>query len=70
MITMTPRQFEALAQLMRINDSVSSRAASLVLVSGYSTEEAARVTGLSLPALNKMIERVNQGMRLAKIAAR
>lgn len=66
---MTPEQFNAMAQLLRLRDSPSREAASLVLVQGIKAADAATATGLSPAGVWNVVNRVRAGMALAVIAA-
>jgi DNA-directed RNA polymerase specialized sigma24 family protein len=63
-------QFDALAELLRLREGVSSQAARLVLVGGLSQAEAGRQTGLSTAGVGNAVRRVRRGLELAKLAAR
>lgn len=64
---MTPVQFDALAELLRMQDSASHTAARLVLVDGLKPAEAARQAGTSPQAVNGVLRRCQRGMELALV---
>lgn len=67
---MTPEQFDALAQLLRLQPTSPSReAARLVLVEGVTGVEAARRLGLTQPAVSRAVSSCRRGMELARVAA-
>lgn len=66
---MTPTQFDALAQLLRIQAGASQDAARLVLVHGHQQAEVAALTGLSRAGVNNAVARMRRGLELAGIAA-
>ena len=61
----TPDQFEALAKLLRIRHGASRTAASLVLVSGHTLSDAAKLTGLTASGAGKVVRRFRAGLNLA-----
>lgn len=65
---MTPEQFTSLCQILRIRDSLSRQAASLVLVDGLTQAAAARQTGLSPAGVGNVIARFGSGLALAATA--
>lgn len=66
---MTTDQFNALAQLLRLQDGASRQAASMVLVDGHSQADVARLTGLTVSGVAKVVGRVRSGLALARLAA-
>lgn len=66
---MTPDQFAALAELLRLRGGASEDAARLVLVEGLTPAEAARQAGASPQAVSNALARCRRGMELAKRAA-
>ncbi len=66
---MTPAQFTALAELLRLRDGSAQEAARLVLVDGLSAADAAREVGMSYIAAFKAVQRVQAGLTLAKAAS-
>lgn len=66
---MTPEQFAALCQLLRIRDGLSREAASLVLVDGLTQAAAARQTGLGPAGVGNVIARFKNGLALSKTAS-
>ena len=63
---MTPAQFHALAQLLRLRIGPAQDAASMVLVEGASQADAARTTGLTPQAVNNAVKRARAGLALAQ----
>lgn len=68
MTTLSPDQFAALAQLLRLRQGVATEAARLALVEGLSVPDAARKAGLHYPLAYKAIRRAQEGLDLAVIA--
>lgn len=66
---MTPEQFHALAQLLRMQDGPSLTAARLVLVDGVSVADASAIAGISYDGAYKAAGRMRAGMELAQRAA-
>lgn len=66
---MTPAQFAALCQLLRVRAGPSRTAASLVLVDGLSQADAARQTGLTPSGVGKVVGRLKRGLELACLAS-
>lgn len=66
---MTPEQFEALAELLRMRGGASQEAARLVLVDGVAPAEAARRVGIQPQAVNNVLNSCQRGIALARIAA-
>ena len=62
-------QFDALAELMRLQNKRSRAAARLVLVDGCKQIEASRATGLSRSGVSSILARLFKGMELARRAA-
>lgn len=62
-------QFDALAELMRIQNKRSRAAARLVLVDGRKQAEASRATGLSRSGVSSILARLTKGLELARRAA-
>ena len=65
---MTPEQFAALAQLLRLRTGPAQDAARMVLVEGISQADAARATGLTQQAVHNAVKRVQAGFELAQAA--
>lgn len=66
---MTPAQFEALADLVRMRKGSPSReSARLVMVCGMSGVEAARSTGVSKAGVYVATARARKGLQLARQA--
>lgn len=64
---MTGLQFEALADLLRLRDGPSQKAAIGVLVHGQRPADAARACGLSPQAVSNVLTRCQRGIELARI---
>jgi DNA-directed RNA polymerase specialized sigma24 family protein len=67
---MTPDQFQALAQLLRLRAGLAQDAARMVLVDGVSQADAARATGLTPQAVHNAVKRVQTGHELALVVAK
>lgn len=65
---MTPDQFAALAELLRLRLGPAQEVARLVLVGGLSVPEAARSAGLEYTAAHKAVKRAQRGLELASRA--
>lgn len=64
---MTPAQFDALAQLLRLLPGSTSRElARLVLVDGLTQAEAATRLGATPQAVHNAVQRVREGLDLAR----
>lgn len=66
----TPEQFAALAELLRLRAGLAQDAARMVLVDGVSQADAARATGLTQQAVHNAVKRALAGLALTKRAAR
>lgn len=66
---MTPTQFAALAELLRLRDGPAQVVARMVLVDGLSTAEAARSVGLEYKSAFQAVKRAQHGLALARVAA-
>ena len=66
---MTPEQFDALAELLRMRGGASQEAARLVLVDGVAPAEAARRVGIQPQAVNNVLNSCQRGIALVRIAA-
>lgn len=66
---MTPAQFDALAQLLRLRSGPAEQVARLVLVHGAKTREAAAEVGMQYRAAAAAVRRARDGLELAKRAA-
>ena len=66
---MTPDQFVALAQLLRIRMGCAREAARLVLVHGHPVWQAAKMAGVSPNSASNAANRMRRGMKLARSAA-
>lgn len=68
--SITDEQFDAIAQLIRMQrDQPSAQAARLVLVEGMTGAEAARRLGVTPQTVSGAVVRVQRAMALARIAA-
>lgn len=65
---MTPAQFAALSELLRLRPGPAQDCARLVLVGGLSPAEATDRTGLSRQAAHQAIQRARDGLQLARQA--
>ncbi len=65
---MTPQQFNAIAELLRLRDSAAANAAYSHYVDGLSIADAAKAAGASYNGAYQAVERVQRGLDLAKIA--
>lgn len=65
---MSPAQFAALAELLRLRGGASEEVARLVLVEGLTPAEAARQTGASPQAVSNAVSRCRRGMELVAAA--
>lgn len=65
---MTPAQFEALAELLRLRTGPSRDVSRMVLVEGFSVSEAARDRGISYHLAYKAVKRAQDGLILASKA--
>ena len=63
---MTGPQFDALAELARMSDCPSRRAARLVLVDGIQQADAARAAGCTPQSLNNALARCRKALVLAR----
>ena len=66
---MTPDQFQALSQLLRLRQGPQREAARLVLVDGMRQADAARLAGCSASALSNTLRTCRAGLELARLAA-
>lgn len=66
---MTPEQFEALAQLMRLRQSASREALRLVLVDGLTHAAAAEQTGRIRTDVTQAVTSARRAIELARTAA-
>ena len=67
---MTPDQFLALAQLLRLRAGLAQDAARMVLVYGASQADAARATGITPQAVHNAVSRCRAGMALAMVVTK
>ncbi|MDO9148336.1 MAG: hypothetical protein Q7U52_11860 [Hydrogenophaga sp.] len=65
---MTPDQFAALAEMLRLRDGPARECARLVLVDGRSTIDAAASLGMQYRAAAAAVQRARQGFELARRA--
>ncbi len=65
---MTPEQFSALAQLLRLRPGPSAQAAHLHFVDGLRIADAARQAGCTANAASDCARRVRKGLALARQA--
>lgn len=66
---MTPNQFSALADLLRLRQGAAKECARLVLVDGVPTIQAAQAVGLKYRTAAAAVRRARDGLELAKRAA-
>ena len=66
---MTPTQFDALTQLLRLRSGPAQQVARLVLLDGLGVPDAARQVGLEYTAASQAVRRVRAGYALACAAA-
>jgi uncharacterized phage protein gp47/JayE len=66
---MTPTQFNAITQLLRLRSGPAQQVARLVLVDGLGVPDAARQVGLEYTAASQAVRRVKAGHALALVAA-
>lgn len=64
---MTPDQFDALAQLMRLRKSPSCEALRLVLVDGVSQSEAAHQVGIPRTNVTRQVTSARRMLELARV---
>ena len=65
---MTPDQFQALTQLLRLRQGPQREAARLVLVDGLRQADAARMAGCGPSALGNTLRTCRAGLELARVA--
>ena len=63
---MTPDQFAALAELLRLRSGPAQEVARLVMVYGLSVPDAARQQGIGYPLAYKAAKRAQDGYALAQ----
>lgn len=66
---MTPAQFAALAQLLRLRTGPARECARLVLVDGHTITQAAQAVGIQYRTAAAAVQRARQGLLLAIKAA-
>lgn len=64
---MTARQFDALAELIRMQPGPSREAARLVLVDGTPLQLAATAAGITVGGTSNAVQRVRRALGLAQI---
>lgn len=65
---MTPDQFTALAELLRLRDGPAQQVARMVLVDGLTVPDAARQLGMGYHLAYKAVKRAQDGLQLARCA--
>ncbi len=65
---MTPDQFAALAELLRLRAGPAQEVARLVLVQGLTVADAARELGMGYHLAYKAVKRAQEGLALARLA--
>lgn len=65
---MTNEQFNAIAELIRMRNGASQKAAKLVLVNGLDNQSAAKKAKLTLGGVSNAVNRCKRALELAKIA--
>jgi DNA-directed RNA polymerase specialized sigma24 family protein len=63
---MTPDQFTALAELLRLRDGPAREVARMVLVEGRKTPEAAESVGMQYRAAAAAVQRARSGLELVQ----
>lgn len=66
---MTPDQFQALAELLRLRAGPAQECARLVLVDGAQIKDAAERLGMGYRAAAAAVQRAREGLELARRAA-
>lgn len=66
---MTSQQFDALAELIRMQPGASRQAARLVLVDGTPLQLAATAAGITVGGTSNAVQRVRRALGLAQIGA-
>lgn len=66
---MTPRQFDALAALIRMQPGPSREAARMVLIDGTPLQLAASAAGITVGGTSNAVQRVRRALGLAQIAS-
>lgn len=69
MTMLTGEQFDALAELLRLQNGVRREAARLVLVEGMRPADAARQVGTTPQTVNSALVSCRRGIALAQIVA-
>jgi hypothetical protein len=65
----TPDQFSALAQLLRLRTGPAQVATRMVMVDGAAVADAAREVAMDYRAAHQAVKRAKQGLQLAHAAA-
>ena len=66
---MTPTQFEALSDLLRLRQGAAKECARLALVDNMPTTQAAQTVGLKYRTAAAAVRRARDGLEMAKRAA-
>lgn len=66
---MTPKQFDALAQLMRLRPSASREALRLVLVAGWTQQGAATSVGIPPSNVARQVASARRVIQAARVVA-
>jgi DNA-directed RNA polymerase specialized sigma24 family protein len=66
---MSPEQFAALAELLRLRDGQAQAVARMVLVDGLTVADASKSTGLGYTAAHQAVKRARRGLALAQLVA-
>lgn len=65
---LTPKQWAAIAELLRLSNSKAALAARRVLVDGMEIGDAAKAVGMPYKDAHAAVNRVKNGMQLARAA--
>lgn len=68
-MTITPEQFDALSDLLRLRTGPARVAVRLVMVDGLTVPDAARKAGMDYRAAHQAVKRAKRGLAIAKTAA-
>ena len=69
MHSITPSQFDALSELLRLRTGPAQVAARMVMVDGVAVADAARKVAMDYRAAHQAVKRARQGLQLAQVAA-
>lgn len=69
MPTITPEQFDALSDLLRLRTGPALVVVRLVMVDGLTVPDAARQTGMEYRAAHQAVKRAKRGLDLARRAS-